>query len=535
MHIHRLALLLLLAGPFAQAQPICPSTPFNCAIDAAVSAGFDFASAPERGEDAWDRALEHHAMGILAFLGRRDGIGWNGRPVGYAGLDESDQRRLTDALRAIIDSTAALNQARADILPEGLGKALMALSAWRASGGPNHIGAGITVDRALDQGVRSFGLFDFAGGWDQRNPVATPAALVFGAAGLVAASQILDGADGTLPRIVEALEARLNPDVEDDVIVRLGAAWARRMNQDPAGDPAVQAHLAWLLPRYAELDASADPYFERWLWRKVLNICWDDGLGGLVYAEAFTALDPPAEGFDEPAGFDFDIALRVLQWQRADGAWGFAPGPLRDLWTSQFLALSILSASRPPSHPDDDHDGLINIGDNCPDIANGDQADADFDDVGDVCDNCPGHPNPEQRDEDADGIGDACDPDDERCVPEDCDGVDDDCDGLIDEDCVLDAGVPRDAGLEVDAEPPHGDRGIVASVDAYRAPPDAAGPMPDAGGADAAEAPEPGDSERTRQRRDADCAAAPGTPTQPWLLALILVLRSRRRSRPTPR
>jgi hypothetical protein len=46
--------------------------------------------------------------------------------------------------------------------------------------------------------------------------------------------------------------------------------------------------------------------------------------------------------------------------------------------------------------------------DNCPFVANANQADMDDDTVGDVCDNCASISNPDQRDTDGDGIGDAC-------------------------------------------------------------------------------------------------------------------------------
>ena len=58
---------------------------------------------------------------------------------------------------------------------------------------------------------------------------------------------------------------------------------------------------------------------------------------------------------------------------------------------------------------DKDSDGIADSIDNCPDVANPDQADADSDEIGDVCDNCPDISNTHQEDADGDGIGDVCD------------------------------------------------------------------------------------------------------------------------------
>jgi len=62
-----------------------------------------------------------------------------------------------------------------------------------------------------------------------------------------------------------------------------------------------------------------------------------------------------------------------------------------------------------PPVPDNDGDGIPNIQDNCPLIANADQLDADGDGFGDLCDNCPAVASRLQSDADGDGVGDGCD------------------------------------------------------------------------------------------------------------------------------
>lgn len=62
----------------------------------------------------------------------------------------------------------------------------------------------------------------------------------------------------------------------------------------------------------------------------------------------------------------------------------------------------------PDPDGDGDGDGIIDVIDNCPDLANPDQADEDLDRAGDLCDPCP--PFTGTDDADADGVGDACDP-----------------------------------------------------------------------------------------------------------------------------
>jgi hypothetical protein len=92
---------------------------------------------------------------------------------------------------------------------------------------------------------------------------------------------------------------------------------------------------------------------------------------------------------------------------------------------------------------DGDLDGICDEVDNCPAVANPDQADADSNGTGDLCeveacadsdldgvcdevDNCPAIANPDQADADSNGTGDLCDV--ETCTDSDLDGICDDLD-----------------------------------------------------------------------------------------------------------
>jgi hypothetical protein len=90
------------------------------------------------------------------------------------------------------------------------------------------------------------------------------------------------------------------------------------------------------------------------------------------------------------------------------------------------ITLSACGGGGGGSSADTDGDGIANSVDNCPTIANPDQADANGNGIGNVCealaadadgdgipdsvDNCPTTVNPDQADTDHDGIGNVCDP-----------------------------------------------------------------------------------------------------------------------------
>ena len=78
-------------------------------------------------------------------------------------------------------------------------------------------------------------------------------------------------------------------------------------------------------------------------------------------------------------------------------------------------AITVLSDSVDLNQPvavvavvDADEDGIPDLLDNCPKVANADQRDQDGDGVGNACDNCQTVANPGQEDVNGDGLGDVC-------------------------------------------------------------------------------------------------------------------------------
>ncbi|RME45167.1 MAG: hypothetical protein D6795_16955, partial [Deltaproteobacteria bacterium] len=122
-------------------------------------------------------------------------------------------------------------------------------------------------------------------------------------------------------------------------------------------------------------------------------------------------------------------AVRVLFFD----APGLSPDDAQQrwAWVANPLEISIapLSDCRPEEPSDSDGDGIDDLCDNCPMVANADQSDGDGDLVGDACDNCPLVGNPSQEDGDGDGLGDPCDLCKEDDTPESADG---DGDGIGD-------------------------------------------------------------------------------------------------------
>lgn len=140
------------------------------------------------------------------------------------------------------------------------------------------------------------------------------------------------------------------------------------------------------------------------------------------------------QGFDMLGGFDLDAIAGVHSVETAGAADTDGDG-IPDLADD-------CPAVADPEQFDGDGDGVGDACDRCPTVVDPGQADRDGDGVGDACDVCPSTPDPAQLDGDGDGTGDAC----ESPIPVDTDG-----DGVADEsdDCP---GVADPAQTDTDAD-----------------------------------------------------------------------------------
>jgi hypothetical protein len=154
-----------------------------------------------------------------------------------------------------------------------------------------------------------------------------------------------------------------------------------------------------------------------------------------MQAEASAEIRPPGQAASSTVGVDFPNSLVIGNLTGSNGT-ALPPGIYIHSNTSGTVYANTL-----PATADLDGDGVPNGVDNCPLVANADQANLDGDGFGDACDrcqdidadgfgdpgfagntctldNCPAIANDDQADADEDGIGDVCD----SCTDADGDG-----------------------------------------------------------------------------------------------------------------
>lgn len=318
--------LLLLAGP-AAAQV----TPFGQRVNDSIDASIEWFRTQHAAAGHWGAAT---GLATLCLLDRRTSPDFRSPPQGFRGMPVPDQLRVWDAVRYCIDAQPGFATPYAGYQT---GACVMALSRFRATGGLNDVGARMTVDQAIANGVATLADAQFLGAGGARGSWAYTAGsgrgdmstTQFALGGLSAASLFAAEAARPFPQARGFIQTDqradgghpYTPGGGSTLSMSASGLWTARIVGLPPEDPGVQRSLGWLRDQYTYEWNDRSRYYYLWAAAKGLEVT-DVSPAGLSAADVGGLRDPAADGYPEEArGWYYDFAWWLTDNQNGDGSW----------------------------------------------------------------------------------------------------------------------------------------------------------------------------------------------------------------------
>ena len=429
-------------------------TQFGNDVNDSINRGLQYLRQTQNIDGGWGRPT---GLAILCFLEKRVSADSNAQISGYTNMSPEDQIIVKNGIKYCINNINGVSINNAEAYDTG--SCLMAISSYLSTGGPDLIGARMSVTNALNHAVETLKVLQarsdrmgFA--YNINNLHTDMSTTQFGMAGLYAAARINQTALNTLSLSRSFIIASRNnnggssyqPNGTVTHAMSASGIWTLLLSGLPVEDNLVQQSLLWLRNNFSfnNTNRAGDArsyFYYLWTTAKALEISTGNIIGMIYNDQIGGFLNPVDLGYEnENARWYFDFAYTLINIQNQDGSWCNNNYQCwNQISATSYSLLVLMRSLGGVCIGDEDLDEFCNLQDNCPNISNPDQTDSDGDGIGDACDNCFDIVNIDQQDLDNDNIGDACDP--LICIftndVDICDGTDQDCDGLIDEDFIL--------------------------------------------------------------------------------------------------